>query len=98
MTKDGKAASATQLLGKLGFKGPYAAVADGELTLHPRVQEALNVAVEYGVIDGAHHKDWCIDQMVRALLGDRYDSFIAHVCTDEDGQVHLDWWDTGIAP
>lgn len=33
------------------------------------VEEALSVALQYGGIDGAHHKDWVIDQMVRALTG-----------------------------
>lgn len=36
-------------------------------TLEEQIQEAINVAVQYGGIDGAHHKDWVIDQMVRRL-------------------------------
>jgi hypothetical protein len=34
-----------------------------------RIAKALNFALRYGGIDGAHHKTWVIDQMVRALLG-----------------------------
>lgn len=34
-----------------------------------RVKKALELAVRYKGIDGAHHKDWVIDQMVRALTG-----------------------------
>lgn len=34
-----------------------------------RIQKALDIAVRYGGNDGAHHKDWVIDQMVRALTG-----------------------------
>jgi hypothetical protein len=34
-----------------------------------RVKRALDFAVRYGGIDGAHHKLWVIDQMVRALTG-----------------------------
>lgn len=34
-----------------------------------RIHKALAIAVAYGGIDGAHHKDWTIDQMVRALTG-----------------------------
>lgn len=34
-----------------------------------RIQKALALAVAYGGVDGAHHKDWVIDQMVRALTG-----------------------------
>lgn len=32
-----------------------------------QIKKALDVAVMYGGIDGAHHKAWVIDQMVRAL-------------------------------
>ena len=38
-------------------------------TPEERIQKALAIAVAYGGIDGAHHKDWAIDQMVRALTG-----------------------------
>ena len=34
-----------------------------------RIRKALEFAIKYGGIDGAHHKDWVIDQMVRALTG-----------------------------
>lgn len=56
---------------------------DGE-----RIQKALDVAVEYGCVDGAHHKAWVIDQMVRALAGCRYHRIVRAAC----------FWDTGIAP
>ncbi len=38
-------------------------------TSEERIAKALALAVAYGGIDGAHHKDWVIDQMVRALTG-----------------------------
>ena len=34
-----------------------------------RIAKALEFASEYGTVDGAHHKMWVIDQMVRALTG-----------------------------
>lgn len=34
-----------------------------------RIDRALVYAFRYGQIDGAHHRVWVIDQMVRALLG-----------------------------
>jgi hypothetical protein len=34
-----------------------------------RIKEALQIATDYGNIDGGHHKSWVIDQMVRALTG-----------------------------
>ncbi len=38
-------------------------------TQEEKIAKALAVAVSFGGIDGAHHKDWVIDQMVRALTG-----------------------------
>ena len=37
--------------------------------LQARIQKALELAVQYGGIDGDHHKRWVIDQMVRTLTG-----------------------------
>lgn len=34
-----------------------------------RIKLALYFAQKHGTVDGAHHKMWCIDQMVRALTG-----------------------------
>lgn len=31
------------------------------------IEKALSYAIRFGGIDGAHHKDWVIDQIVRAL-------------------------------
>jgi hypothetical protein len=38
-------------------------------TPEERIKKALAIAVQFGGIDGAHHKDWTIDQVVRALTG-----------------------------
>jgi hypothetical protein len=38
-----------------------------------RIDRALHYASEYGWIDGGHHKQWVIDQMVRALTGCPYE-------------------------
>ena len=34
-----------------------------------RIKKALEIAQNDAAIDGAHHKAWVIDQMVRALTG-----------------------------
>lgn len=45
-------------------------------TENDRITEALSFALQYGGIDGAHHKTWVIDQMVRALTGCPIVSFV----------------------
>jgi hypothetical protein len=62
-----------------------------------RIDAALLIAIQYGGIDGAHHKDWVIDQIVRALAADEYDQIIAEARDGEDGPETYDW-ETGIAP
>ena len=56
-------------------------------------EKALDVAFRYAQIDGAHHKAWVIDQMVRALLGNQYHAWVSGY--SEGGEYH---WDTGITP
>lgn len=74
-----------------------------------KIDNAIEMAVCYGGIDGAHHKDWVIDQMVRALCGGKkckYDSYkkskkykklVKDACKGEDGP-NTYTWDEGIAP
>lgn len=61
------------------------------------VDRAVEIAVRYGGFDGAHHKAWAIDQMVRALTGDRYEQVVAEARAGEDGPETYEW-DVGIAP
>lgn len=42
-------------------------------TPETRMARALYYADRYGYIDGAHHKQWVIDQMVRSLTGCPYE-------------------------
>lgn len=44
-----------------------------------RIIKALRIAMEYGLAQESEHKAYAIDQMVRALIGDQYESFIQTV-------------------
>lgn len=58
-----------------------------------RIEAAKNIAYKYGSIDGAHHKMWVIDQMLRAMLSDAdYKEFVEMIELEDDE------WDVGIAP
>lgn len=62
-----------------------------------KINKAINIAVKYGGIDGSHHKDWVIDQMVRILADDSYDAIVADACDGEDGPNTYSW-NCGISP
>lgn len=62
-----------------------------------KIEAALELAVRYGQIDGAHHKAWVIDQMVRALTGTDYARVVAEAKAGKDGPDTYGW-DEGIAP
>jgi len=62
-----------------------------------KINKALEFARDYGGIDGDHHKMWVIDQMVRALTGDKYDEWVKKHNKGEDGPDTYEW-ETGIAP
>ena len=61
------------------------------------IGEAIDIAMQFGQIDGDHHKTWVIDQMVRVLAGSKYEEIIREFCAGEDGPNTYEW-DTGIAP
>ncbi len=70
-----------------------------------RIGAALEVALKYGATDGAHHKMWVIDQMVRSLTNcpnehdksPEYEAFLDNFIEDDEGE-EVCYWDTGIAP
>lgn len=67
------------------------------MTDRERIDQAIELAVRYGQIDGDHHKNWVIDQMIRLLAGDRYAAIITDAKVGEDGPNTYDW-DCGIPP
>jgi hypothetical protein len=74
-----------------------ARIANISLDAFEAIAEALKIAHRYGGIDGAHHKTWVIDQMVRALTGPDYPKWVANQKAGADGPDTYDW-DEGIAP
>ncbi len=66
-------------------------------TVTQDITAALDVARKYGGIDGDHHKMWVIDQMVRVLTGDAYDTWVKEYKDGEDGPDTYEWSE-GIAP
>lgn len=66
-------------------------------TAENRIVEALGIAECGAMIDGAHHKQWVIDQMIRAMLGEGYSAWRLRI--DERRTANdLEPWDDGIAP
>lgn len=60
-----------------------------------KIEKALEMIESYGGIDGGHHKQWVLDQLVR-ILADDYDQWVKEYQDGEDGpETYL--WDEGIA-
>ncbi len=59
-----------------------------------KIDLAVNIALRFGMIDGAHHKQWVIDQMLRSLLDSHYDETMRNYNSAQDYEK----WDMGIAP
>ena len=73
-----------------------------------RADDARDFIVEWGGVDGAHHKDWVLDQVVRILCGgeqvggritatDDYRRVVAEAKAGVDGPETYPW-EEGIAP
>ena len=67
----------------------------GNLAEEKRIK-ALELIEEYGGIDGAHHKQWLLDQLVQLLSND-YWAWLKKWQAGEEGPKTYTW-DTGIAP
>jgi len=65
--------------------------------LETPVEQALELINTFGGIDGAHHKQWVLDQVVRILSGDNYPKWVAEHKQGDEGPDTYDW-DEGIAP
>jgi hypothetical protein len=62
-----------------------------------RARAALRIIGRFGGIDGAHHKQWVLDQVVRVLEGPDYATWVTKQTAGEDGPDTHDW-DVGVAP
>jgi hypothetical protein len=62
-----------------------------------KIAAALEIITLYGGIDGGHHKQWVLDQAVRALTGDGYAEWVREQRDGEDGPDTYEW-DEGIPP
>jgi hypothetical protein len=51
----------------------------------------------YGGIDGDHHKQWLLDQILRILLKNKYTKWVKEYQNGEEGENTYEW-DEGIAP
>ena len=60
-------------------------------------KEALEFLLESGQVEGAHHKAWVIDQVIRILAGNDYWSIRRECCAGEDGPDTYPW-NEGIPP
>ncbi len=75
-----------------------ATVADPD---NDKIAAALDLIHRYAGIDGAHHKQWLLDQVVRALTGDSYLDWVKeweNDVTDGGDDDEIEAWDVGIAP
>jgi len=62
-----------------------------------KIEQAIDLIVRYGGIDGAHHKDWVLDQVVRILADMKYEKIVREAKARERGPNTYDW-NVGIAP
>lgn len=69
---------------------------DGGMSEQEKINHALQLILQYGSIDGGHHKQWVLDQVVRILSPD-YKGWVAQHNDGEEGPETYEW-SAGIAP
>ena len=86
----------------LGKQSEYEeAIEDADVLLTAWAKErdarVLDFINEWGGFDGAHHKQWVLDQLVRIVAGDGYEKWVAEHRAGDEGPDTYEW-DEGIAP
>lgn len=66
------------------------------LAKNSNIAVAVDLIVSYSQIDGAHHKAWVLDQVLRCLVSDKEYNEIINMVDPEYGEPY--GWDEGIAP
>jgi hypothetical protein len=62
------------------------------------IEKVHELIYEWGGIDGAHHKQWLLDQILReTMTTGQYLKWVADYELGEDGPNTYEW-DRGIAP
>ena len=88
------------------YQKQYGLIFGNDADLVRRIQHALAIISEYGGIDGDHHKQWVLDQVVRALCEEPgeypenprcYHKWVK-LHQDGDDVPHTYEWEEGIAP
>ena len=62
-----------------------------------RLRKIVELA-QMGQFDGAHHKTWVIDQVVRAATGDHYERWVTWFRGDPEDEANHYFWDEGVPP
>lgn len=77
-------------------------LAGDEHALRDRMAAAVNLIIEANGVDGGHHKEWYLDQVLRALVGiEQYKKFVewyGKQGDEYDGETYFSEWEAGIAP
>lgn len=66
-----------------------------------RIVKAADLILQYGGIDGDHHKQWVLDQVLRTLLTVKeYKKWTELYRGDLNDEAEYDYdeWDVGIPP
>lgn len=67
-------------------------------TSDSRIEGALEAAFEFGDVDGGHHKQWLINEMIRQLLGFGGHREWVKSYNIWAAKYGYSYWDEGIAP
>lgn len=72
----------------------------GDNTAHIRIDKTLDLIKAWGGIDGDHHKQWLLDQIVRTLCldDDEYEAWVNDYNADSEDAGGYPEWETGVAP
>jgi dissimilatory sulfite reductase (desulfoviridin) alpha/beta subunit len=67
------------------------------MTDKEKLEEILDLAASYAGVEGGHHKQYALVEIVKVVLGDKFDAWYAgYLGTDENGDNIYSEWEPGI--
>lgn len=67
------------------------------MTDKEKLEAILELAASYGGYDGQQHKQYALDQIIRIVTGDGYESWVAEYEGDPEDEENHYSWDVGTA-
>jgi len=63
-----------------------------------KVRKVIDLAIDGCIFDGGHHKQWHLEEIIKAIIGEKGFIHLKKSCGQDDDGDFYEAWEEGIAP